>query len=105
MGDDVVKIIVNVIKKDIRKADIFARYGGEEFIIIQSETAIEGAKVHAEKMRTIIEQTNFGKVKKITISVGVTMFNENDTIESITKKVDDALYKAKNKGRNRVEVA
>ncbi len=105
VGDYVLKAIVDVIKKYIREADIFARYGGEEFIIIQPETAIEGAKVYAEKMRTIIEQTNFGKVKKITISVGVTMFNENDTIESITKKVDDALYKAKNKGRNRVEVA
>ena len=105
VGDYVLKAIVDVIKKYIREADIFARYGGEEFIIIQPETAIEGAKVYAEKMRTIIEQTNFGKVKKITISVGVTIFNENDTIESITKKVDDALYKAKNKGRNRVEVA
>ncbi len=105
VGDDVLTTTVDVIKRSIRKADIFARYGGEEFIIIQPNTVIEGAKASAEKIRTVIEQNNFDKVKKITISVGVTMFKENDTTESITKRVDDALYRAKNNGRNRVEVA
>lgn len=104
VGDDVLTTTVDVIKRSIRKADIFARYGGEEFIIIQPNTVIEGAKVSAEKIRTVIEQNNFDKVKKITISVGVTMFKENDTTDSITKRVDDALYRAKNNGRNRVEV-
>ena len=79
--------------------------GVEECIIIQPDTVIEGAKVSAEKIRTVIEQNNFDKVKKITISVGVTMFKENDTADSITKRVDDALYRAKDNGRNRVEVA
>ncbi len=105
VGDYVLKATVNVIKRNIRKADIFARYGGEEFMIVQPETTIERAKVYAEKIRTIIEQNNFDKVKKITISIGVTMFNKNDTIESITKRVDDALYRAKDNGRNRVEAA
>ena len=105
VGDYVLKATVNVIKRNIRKADIFARYGGEEFMIVQPETTIERAKVYAEKIRTIIEQNNFDKVKKITISIGVTMFNKNDAIESITKRVDDALYRAKDNGRNRVEAA
>ncbi len=104
-GDYVLKTTVDVIKRNIRVSDIVARYGGEEFIIIQPETTIEGAKVSAEKIRTLIEQNNFDKVKRITISIGVTMFKENDTVNSIVKRVDEALYKAKNNGRNRVEVA
>jgi diguanylate cyclase (GGDEF)-like protein len=96
---------VDVIKRNIRVSDIIARYGGEEFIIIQPEITIEGAKVYAEKIRTLIEQNNFGKVKRITISIGVTMIKENDTVSGILKRVDEALYKAKDNGRNRVEVA
>ena len=105
VGDYVLKTTVDIIKKDIRRTDVFVRYGGEEFIIMQPETAIEGAKLCAENTRATIEQNNFDKVKKITISVGVTMFKENDTIDSITKRVDEALYRAKDNGRNRVEVA
>jgi len=105
VGDYVLKSTVDVIKKNIRKTDVFARYGGEEFLIMLPEIAIEGAKLCAENTRATIEQNNFDKVKKITISVGVTMFKENDTIDSITKRVDEALYRAKDNGRNRVEVA
>ena len=105
VGDYVLKTTVDVIKKDIRRTDVFVRYGGEEFIIMLPETAIEGAKLCAENTRATIEQSNFDKVKKITISVGVTMFKENDTIDSVTKRVDEALYRAKDNGRNRVEVA
>jgi diguanylate cyclase (GGDEF)-like protein len=105
VGDYVLKTTVDIIKKDIRRTDVFVRYGGEEFIIMLPEIAIEGAKLCAENTRATIEQNNFDKVKKITISVGVTMFKENDTINSITKRVDEALYRAKDNGRNRVEVA
>jgi diguanylate cyclase (GGDEF)-like protein len=105
VGDYVLKTTVDIIKKDIRRTDVFVRYGGEEFIIMLPETAIEGAKLCAENTRATIEQNNFDKVKKITISVGVTMFKENDTIDSVTKRVDEALYRAKDNGRNRVEVA
>ena len=104
-GDYVLKTIVDVIKRNIRVSDIIARYGGDEFIIIQPEITIEGAKVYAEKIRTLVEQNNFDKVKRITISIGVTMIKENDTVSGILKRVDEALYKAKDNGRNRVEVA
>ena len=54
-GDDVLPATVDVIKRSIRKSDIFARYGGEGFMALQHKTVIEGAKVHAEKIRAAIE--------------------------------------------------
>lgn len=103
VGDYVLRTIVDIVKEKVREADILARYGGEEFIIILPETDIGGAKTLAEKIRILIEKNIFNKVKMVTVSIGVTSFQEGDTVATFTKRVDNALYKAKNNGRNRVE--
>ena len=100
-GDEVLKEVVNVVKTQIRKSDIFARWGGEEFIILLPN-GTDPMKV-AEKIKEKVENHKFKNLPKITVSIGVTTFKEGDTINSIIRRADQALYKAKEKGKNRVE--
>ncbi|WP_297456489.1 diguanylate cyclase [Persephonella sp.] len=104
VGDYVLKTIAKIVKENIRDTDIFARWGGEEFVIIAPETDISGTRILAEKLRKKIEEYNFDKVGKVTSSFGVTEATPEDTPDSIVQRADQALYLAKEKGRNRVEV-
>ena len=103
-GDYVLKTIADIVRESIRKIDYFVRWGGEEFMIISSETNLNEASALAERIREIIESSTFQNVGKVTVSFGVTEFRENDTEDSLIKRADDAMYEAKKKGRNRVEV-
>lgn len=109
-GNKVLKSLANILRSNIREVDIVARYGGEEFIIILPEANREEAEKIAERIRSKVEKCNFADEKnhperKITISLGITScFQENITPQGLVQKVDQALYKAKGKGRNRVEV-
>ncbi len=100
-GDKVLKGIVKTVKKSIRKSDIFARWGGEEFIILLPDDS-SVVKV-AEKIRKSIENERFEGLPKITASFGTTTYKNGDSINSIIKRADKALYLAKEKGKNRVE--
>ncbi|MBA4369866.1 MAG: hypothetical protein C0403_19735 [Desulfobacterium sp.] len=106
IGDKCLKEIIKRIKPALRDTDFLARYGGEEFIVILPETGGEIAKEAAERMRSIVENIEFLHKKelvKITISIGVTQVLPSDeTHETIFHRTDQALYKAKNSGRNRV---
>jgi len=102
VGDKVLKTIANIVSSNIRATDILARYGGEEFVIISPETTLEDAKALAEKLRKEIESFLFEEGFSITCSFGVTIAKPEDTKETILKRVDEALYKAKREGRNRV---
>jgi len=103
VGDAVLQDFSNIVMKHNRTSDIFSRHGGEEFIIITHEANINNATKHAERLRHEIEQHTFDKVDKITCSFGVTEFRKDiDTVSSLIKRADDALYKAKKSGRNRV---
>ncbi|MCL5976575.1 MAG: sensor domain-containing diguanylate cyclase [Nitrospirae bacterium] len=104
VGDRVLIIIADIVAANIRRIDVFGRLGGEEFGILVSDTAIEGSKALAEKVKGKIESHNFDVAGKVTISIGVTEYKDDDTSDSFLKRVDDALYMAKDKGRNRVEV-
>ena len=104
-GDYVLRTISDIVRENIRKIDYFVRWGGEEFMIISSETGLKEAHALAERIREIIENYVFEGVGKVTISFGVTEFNEDDTEDSLIKRADDAMYEAKRKGRNRVEVS
>jgi len=104
VGDKVLSEVGNVVKKNTRKSEIFARVGGEEFAILLSDTSLDGAILVAEKLRVAIQNNRFAPVKEVTCSFGVTLLKDNDTIESFVKRADTALYKAKQNGRNRVEV-
>jgi len=104
VGDYVLKTLSQIAKKNMRGIDYLIRWGGEEFIIIALDTDVRGAETLSEKIRKAIEHYEFEEVKHITVSFGVTQFRQDDTEDSFIKRVDDALYHAKEKGRNRVEV-
>lgn len=102
-GDYVLKTIADIVREAIRKIDYFIRWGGDEFVIISSETNLEKAHVLAERIREITESYKFDTVGKVTASFGVTEFKEGDTEDSFLRSIDNAMYSAKKKGRNRVE--
>ncbi|MFZ5996419.1 MAG: diguanylate cyclase [Nitrospirota bacterium] len=104
MGDAVLVTATNIVSRNIRSTDVFARFGGEEFILLAPETELEGAVWLAEKIRKEIESQFFSAVGEVTVSIGVTELNENDIADSFIKRADDALYQAKGRGKNRVEV-
>ena len=105
-GDKVLEKLVSEIKKKIRSKDKLFRYGGEEFVVILPETSKENAKRLAERIRKSIEETEIeiaeGKKINITASIGVAEKREGDTIENVIKRADEAMYRAKKLGRNRV---
>ena len=103
-GDHALKMIANLADKNKRSVDILARWGGEEFIILQSDSNNDAAIILAERIRENIENYKFEKTGKITSSFGVTHFKENDDADSFIKRADEALYKAKKTGKNRVIV-
>lgn len=104
VGDYVLQTLSKIAKDNLRDTDYLVRWGGEEFIIITPETELERAKALAERIRTAIENYRFDRAGRITISFGVTEFKESDTEDTFIRRADDAMYKAKEKGRNRVEV-
>ena len=100
VGDHVLKVIAKTLKDNIRLTDVVGRWGGEEFLIICKHTDLEEAKIAAEKIRKKIEDIKFDNIGQKTISVGVSQYLEDDTVKTIFKRVDDALYLAKNSGKN-----
>lgn len=102
-GDQVLKDVAKTITSNIRENDISGRWGGEEFIIICPGTNLEGAIVIAEKLRAKIESLGSESELSLTGSFGVAQISEGDKGVDLIRKADDALYKAKRAGRNRVE--
>lgn len=102
VGDYVLESISKIIKTSVRETDIFARWGGEEFLILCAEINIENTEILAEKLRESIGTYNFENVGNITASFGVTIYDEKDDRDTFLKRVDEALYEAKENGRNRV---
>ncbi|MEW8084318.1 MAG: diguanylate cyclase [Candidatus Thiodiazotropha endolucinida] len=101
-GDTVLKEISVLIKDALRDSDIFARWGGEEFIILSTETDIDGGRQLAKKMLDLINEKEFTVVQKISASFGVTDFGAEDSMESLVKRVDNAMLEAKRQGKNRI---
>ncbi len=104
MGDYVLKNIAKVLKENIRTVDIVGRWGGEEFLIICPEQTAEGAKILAEKLRLLIAEYPFKSGLTLTSSFGVTCYQALDSGETLIQRADDALYMAKEIGRNCVAV-
>ncbi len=100
IGDVVLKEVSGLISFSIRKTDTLARWGGEEFVILLPSTSVEKGIEVAEKLRIIIENYIFTKIKKLTCSFGVSVSRPNDDEKSFIKRADLALYKAKKYGRN-----
>jgi len=101
-GDRVLKDVVAIIAANIRKADVFARWGGDEFMVLSTHTDLDSTRLLAEKLRSAVADHVFPGAHLITCSFGVTQIQAADTVESFTARADQALYAAKNAGRNRV---
>jgi diguanylate cyclase (GGDEF)-like protein/PAS domain S-box-containing protein len=102
IGDIVLQELSSVVASSIRESDIFGRWGGEEFLLIAPKITREDAIKLAEKLRHTVDIHNFSDVKNVTVSIGVTLYSKDYDKEMLLKKVDDALYKSKNSGRNKV---
>jgi diguanylate cyclase (GGDEF)-like protein/PAS domain S-box-containing protein len=102
VGDEVLVAVAHILQESVRGTDITGRWGGEEFLVICPETPAEGAALLAEKIRAAIEAHAFPQVGTKTASFGVATLAEDEDIDGITKRADDALYRAKESGRNRV---
>jgi two-component system, cell cycle response regulator len=104
VGDEVLIILANNFQSKLRKTDILARWGGEEFVILFIETQLDDAVKCSEMLRKDISELEHKIAGKITVSLGVTEYMQDDTSETLFKRCDDALFRAKENGRNRVEV-
>ena len=103
-GDAVLRELTQLVKKNIRAADVFGRWGGEEFMILSPHTGLDETAQLAEKLRGLTETHRFNCRQTVTCSFGITQCTDKDTLESFTNRVDIAMYRAKAGGRNRVEV-
>ena len=104
IGDLVLKEISNILKDNSRVSDTVGRCGGQEFLIVIPQTDIEGARILAEKLRKEIENHHFSTVGKLTASFGLAYYRKGDDENSIVKRADEALYKAKELGRNTIVI-
>ncbi len=106
-GDDVIRCVAQVIDTHLRESDFSARYGGEEFVALLPDCDAEGARTLAEKISLAIQQSgcclNIVGLN-LTVSCGIASLHGSDRDETLFKRADDALYRAKVTGRNRVVV-
>lgn len=103
VGDDVILLIVETAIKSIRKSEIITRWGGEEFLFIIPELDLKKTVLLANRIRKNIEVINFGLCGNLTCSFGVSGYIDGEAVGACIKRADIALYRAKSKGKNRVE--
>jgi len=102
-GDKVLKVVAHFVSKKLREIDFIARFGGEEFVLILPETTTEQSLILLNRIREKLANTPFktGDEKiTVTVSIGVAQFKEDDTGETVFARADEALYQAKESGRN-----
>lgn len=105
-GDKVLKIIAGQLRKRLRASDFIARFGGEEFVILLPTTPMDEGLALLERLREGIEQCPFhfkGERVTVTVSMGITLFAPGERSDAVLKRADQALYRAKHEGRNRIE--
>ncbi|MGE8204679.1 GGDEF domain-containing protein [Heyndrickxia sp. NPDC080065] len=103
-GDEALKHISEIIKHNVRNSDAYVRFGGEEFAIISSNTNLDEGQIIADRIREAVEQSYFTYKNEhihITISIGVALY-DGGKLEEFIEKADQALYRAKENGRNQV---
>lgn len=111
IGDKVIISLAQNLQTLVRDCDIVARFGGEEFVVLLSNLSLDNAQNIAEKLRKEIEKLEIiceGNILKYTVSLGVALYDElkdEGNMEHTLKRADDALYEAKNSGRNQVKVS
>jgi diguanylate cyclase (GGDEF)-like protein len=104
-GDEALKEFGRILSRTIRGGDIAARWGGEEFAVFLPSTNRQEAMHLAGRIQQILEETTFKVINKLTVSIGVSEYDGEDTIKSWLERTDRALYRAKDKGRNCIHFA
>jgi two-component system, cell cycle response regulator len=103
VGDQVLVEFAKLLQENCREEDLPVRYGGEEFCVLLVAADVEQAYNQAERMRSQVEAATIGEQQlKITASFGLATLMEGESLDGLLKRADDALYRAKNSGRNRV---
>lgn len=100
VGDMILRKLSKLILHNTRKSDKFARWGGEEFLLILPQTTAKGAFEYAQKLTNIIDSYYFTQISHLTISIGVCIYEDNERKTELLKRADEALYLAKERGRN-----
>src|SRR5262249_42399869 len=107
-GDQVLRHFAHAVQEGLRATDIFGRYGGEEFVQILRNTSLAGAIADAERLReriSALELPIARSIGPVTVSIGVAQYMPGESITETFGRADEAMYKAKRNGRNRVESA
>lgn len=110
-GDRVLTKFAEIARREMRAADVispgrranaFGRFGGEEFIALLPETGLDGARLCANRLRTALATEHFEQGIRVTFSAGIAVYRHGETVEQSLRRADDALYRAKNSGRDQV---
>lgn len=101
-GDEVLLLFANLMLKTFRNTDLLFRYGGEEFVVVLSPTTVSDAHAVFERFRSNLELFSFPQVGRVTVSIGIVNIHEQDHSTTILEHADQALYYAKEHGRNKV---
>ena len=101
-GDEVLISLARALESGIRDSDTVFRWGGEEFVILLPLTNLQGALYVAETLREIVQQLSQQNLPQLTVSIGVAQHQADEDSDSLFKRMDEALYRAKTSGRNRV---
>ncbi len=109
VGDQVLKLVADVLQENVKGQDLLSRYGGEEFALALPNTSLKDAMTVADNIRVavtkrkLINRSNSQSLGRVSMSFGVAQLNDDWPAETLYKAADDALYQAKENGRNRVE--
>ncbi|WP_243358249.1 diguanylate cyclase [Fundidesulfovibrio terrae] len=104
-GDSVLVSLARTISTCVRVTDIVCRFGGEEFMVVMPQTSLDGALSGARKLGETIAAQDFGINRQLTVSIGVAQYQDDEASQTLIRRVDNALYEAKNAGKNRVIIA
>ncbi|MEJ2469445.1 MAG: GGDEF domain-containing protein, partial [Campylobacterales bacterium] len=105
VGDTFLQEIAGVLQDTFREHDTIGRWGGEEFLVFLPNTRLNGARRLAERLRETVAKTPFSHIGKQSISLGIAVYERGESMKSLIHRADNALYRAKKQGRNRVESA
>lgn len=101
VGDKVLEMVAYEIQNSVREADIVGRWGGDEFIVILRNTDIEKAKKVAERIKEQVKNIKVNSIN-LSVSIGLTEYNGRESLKDLIRKADKALYRAKEKGKDRI---
>ena len=105
VGDEVLIEFAAFIESYAKQKDLFGRWGGEEFILVCPSTDLDTAKQFAEELRAGVYDHSFNHSNDLSCSIGLAQYDDQESASDLIRRADQALYRAKSKGRNRVELA